>query len=216
MLSFYQNLNLLLGFAGAFYHEALQVPPLLPEYLNHPVQIVVQSSPDWQLWVGAGATLLGAAIGAGLGAWGAYKSSLKAGIGLQRRDKLEQSLTLIDDIGRSWGEVLAQINDCLRQDDMQAARDIVWENYASLDYKLCQELRLLARLYSNNAAADLASNIETNVYLAWSHLTDIKSGRYGTYPFSESSSFQGYISEFIRDLEQLKSMLISELSLIRR
>ncbi|MCF2911899.1 hypothetical protein [Halomonas sp. Cn5-12] len=80
------------------------MPPLLPEYLSQPVQIIVQtaSADTWPVWVGAAATLGGAAIGAGLGAWlgakGAYSATDKANKAEFRRQGLKEALQMADRI----------------------------------------------------------------------------------------------------------------------
>ncbi|MDP4557983.1 hypothetical protein Q9247_09835 [Halomonas meridiana] len=87
------------------------MPPLLPEYLSQPVQVVIQSSADWQVWVGAGATLLGAAIGAAGGSIGAYIASNKANRKHARRHKLGEALSLVieieQDMYRAIGSIVA-------------------------------------------------------------------------------------------------------------
>lgn len=74
------------------------MPPLLPEYLSQPVQIVVQSVPPtdwWPVWVAASATLIGSALGAALGGLVAYRGTIKANHSLIKRAKLEEALSLI-------------------------------------------------------------------------------------------------------------------------
>ncbi len=71
-------------------------------------------------------------------------------------------------------------------------------------------------LYYNEAASKLTQNLCLNVYMAWGHLTDIDSGRYGHYPLLEDESFRSYIRNFNFYSAELRAMLISELSLKRR
>ncbi|MGY0552366.1 hypothetical protein ACW17M_04045 [Vreelandella sp. 2A-K22] len=73
------------------------MPPLLPEYLNQPVQIVVQSQQtDWWALVAAGLfTLVGAALGAWYGGRSAYKNTVKAQIDAVKRQKLEEALSIV-------------------------------------------------------------------------------------------------------------------------
>lgn len=74
------------------------MPPLLPEYLSQPVQIVVQSSStDWVALLAGGVfTLLGALSGAWLGAKGAYASTVKARKHELYMQKLDEIISLID------------------------------------------------------------------------------------------------------------------------
>lgn len=76
------------------------MPPLLPEYLSQPVQIVYQSpSTDWEAIIAGGLfTLLGAAAGAGLGGWVAYRASIRAGQKIVNQSKVEEALTLLSRI----------------------------------------------------------------------------------------------------------------------
>ncbi len=78
-------------------YEALKLPPLLPEHLQ-PVQVVVQSTADWQVWVGAGTTLIGAAIGAGLGSVGAYIATNRAHRLHTRRHKIREALLVVGEL----------------------------------------------------------------------------------------------------------------------
>lgn len=76
------------------------MPPLLPEYLSQPVQIVIDApSTDWSAIVAGGLfTLAGAAIGAGLGSVGAYLATNRANRLHARRHKLSDALSLVGEI----------------------------------------------------------------------------------------------------------------------
>lgn len=72
------------------------MPPLLPEYLSQPLQIVIESpTTDWSAVVASGLfTLTGAAIGAWLGGRQGYKSALKAGQRINQQSKIEECMLL--------------------------------------------------------------------------------------------------------------------------
>lgn len=67
------------------------------------------SIPWLEIGVGAVATLGGAALGAGLGARGAYSASVRAGRHLVRREKLEEALLLLDRVTRRDREEMERL-----------------------------------------------------------------------------------------------------------
>lgn len=133
------------------------MPPLLPDLLNQPVQIVVQSSsPDW--W-GIGGTIVGAALGAGLGAWlgavGARKAAFKAGVGLTRQSKIEEVLILLDEVTKAGDFYLEVVESCLRmtQTIHQAKENCDIENVSVLQEK-AEKIYVLVRLHAPVAVED--------------------------------------------------------------
>ncbi|MGE6778276.1 hypothetical protein ACQKFL_11615 [Vreelandella titanicae] len=67
------------------------MPPLLPEYLSKPLQIVVEAPTTdwWPVILGAAATVGGAALGAYLGARYSYRATIKAQSDIDLVNKLE-------------------------------------------------------------------------------------------------------------------------------
>ncbi|WP_445012185.1 hypothetical protein [Vreelandella stevensii] len=77
------------------------MPPLLPEYLSQPLDVAIQSFPStdwWPIWFAAIATLLGSFGGAWVGGRYAYKSTVKANAELLKRQRLEEALTIVNDM----------------------------------------------------------------------------------------------------------------------
>lgn len=76
------------------------MPPLLPEYLNQPAQVVLQSQQtDWLALMAAGLfTLVGAGLGAWYGGRAAYRNTVKAQHSIIQRQKLEEAMSIILDL----------------------------------------------------------------------------------------------------------------------
>lgn len=85
------------------------MPPLLPEYLSQPIQVIVQSLPEpteWPVWLSSElATLIGSFGGALIGGLVAYLGTLKAHSKTLKREKGEQILVGIE-------QCIAQIKNC--------------------------------------------------------------------------------------------------------
>lgn len=75
------------------------MPPLLPEYLSQPLQIVVESpTTDWKAITAGGIfTLIGAGIGAGLGAYFSYMAATRAQKKVVLEEKRERILKLCEE-----------------------------------------------------------------------------------------------------------------------
>ena len=75
------------------------MPPLLPEYLSLPLQIVVEApETDWKAVIAGGFfTLLGAGIGAGLGAYFSYMAATRAQKKVALEEKRERILKLCEE-----------------------------------------------------------------------------------------------------------------------
>ncbi len=173
MLSFYQNLNLLLGFAGAFHHEALQVPPLLPEYLDQavmqslpePIHIVIQSLPtDWNLiCVTAAATVLGSFGGALIGGLVAYKGTMKANNSLLKRQKLEEALAIIIDLKSPVKNMALKLSISSFGDGGVKDSKFINNNISITNYQDAKRLETLLRIYGNKLfliAKDFCSSLD--------------------------------------------------------
>jgi len=142
-------------YAEALPFEVLQVPPLLPEHLiSQPVQIVAQSSPEWQVWVGSGATLLGAAIGAGVGGWVAYKGTLKANLSLVNRSKLEECQALLLQMQRLNRDELGQVINELRTGDHLTAKAFIQELEPDQIEHVANRIHALIRLHARELESE--------------------------------------------------------------
>ncbi|TVU89407.1 hypothetical protein [Vreelandella titanicae] len=126
------------------------MPPLLPEYLSQPVQIVIQSpSTDWFIVLAGGAfTLAGAAFGAWLGARGAYKSTLKANRSIVNQSKLEECLKLIDEMQVIYTPVLRSLGSMPNAHGLVEAKAHVSIINPEAMVDLARRIHTLAKLHA--------------------------------------------------------------------
>ncbi|MGP8291768.1 hypothetical protein ACT3OH_16000 [Vreelandella zhanjiangensis] len=138
------------------------MPPLLPEYLSQPVQIVIQSpSTEWgPVLIGAAATLIGAAVGAGLGAFFSYRAALRASQRAFALDKAEALYSLAESCKsdlRKWHHYYSKIPSSVMFQEQQEKNNLYSETVERFD-KLYEQLHI----YAND------NNIDRN-YLLKSH-----------------------------------------------
>ncbi|QPI65922.1 hypothetical protein [Vreelandella venusta] len=88
------------------------MPPLLPEYLSQPVQVIIQApTVDWMTVICAGLfTLGGAALGAWLGAKGAYAASVKASNHQAHLNRIKRILPIIDRLSQKFRSFSAHVD----------------------------------------------------------------------------------------------------------
>ena len=99
------------------------MPPLLLEYLREPVQVVVQSLPDneiWPIYLSALATLVGSFGGALLGGWAAYKGTKKVYLESERKAKLEKIYLELFSCRRKYIDLLKGVQHVADRDDYKA------------------------------------------------------------------------------------------------
>lgn len=125
------------------------MPPLLPEYLSQTARIIFEApSTDWgPVLVGAAATLFGAALGAGIGGYVAYRGSVRANNSLLQRQKLEEAFSMLlrlEGHVRSIRTLVTHMPQC-------AAIDIENEKASkalySLEFSDVERLRTLLKIY---------------------------------------------------------------------
>lgn len=152
------------------------MPPLLPEYLSQPVQVVVQSVPPtewWPVWVAAGATLVGSFGGALVGGRVAYKSAVKANDALLRRQKLEEALMVVSDIEEKLSPIMGSISaDASGLTD--GGRKRIKESSKMLNFSLTLKLRTLLKIYKPDLA-DTANALHIRLVLVQSRARNIES-----------------------------------------
>ena len=140
------------------------MPPLLPEYLSQPVKIIVEtpSAESWPVWVGAAATLCGAALGAWLGAKGAYRAAEKASKAEFRRQGLKEALYVADQIDLDVLKFVGSIiGDASGVSDGGAAR--IKETSQLIDLSLTIRLRSLLKLH-HKELSDKANSLHTTLF----------------------------------------------------
>ncbi|WP_433925058.1 hypothetical protein ACN06F_09150 [Vreelandella sp. 21] len=137
------------------------MPPLLPEYLSQPVQIVVQSLPPgepWPIWLAAAATLLGSFGGALIGGLVAYRGTLKANSRLVRQSKLEECLTLIDDMESVHASNLKTLSNVLRRGgSIENAQAVIAGFDRFKNVEVAKKIKSIAKLHApeTNDCADM-------------------------------------------------------------
>ncbi|MBS3668044.1 hypothetical protein [Vreelandella boliviensis] len=169
------------GFAGAFCYEALRVPPLLPEFLSPPVQIVVQSLPpaeSWPIWASAAATLIGSFGGALIGGLVAYRGALKANSRLVRQSKLEECLTLIDDMESVHVSNLKMLSNVLRRGGtLENAQSLINVFEHSNNVEVAKKIKSIAKLHAPEVS-DYADKLLTQALFANQLFQDISLRRW--------------------------------------
>lgn len=127
--------------------------PLLPEYLPKAVQIVVESpSSDW--WSIA-ATVFGAALGAGVGGWVAYKGTLKANRSLVNQSKLEECLTLVDQMRNDYESALRDLGVISEAHGLSSAeanaiaKDVIGKSELDGMVSLARQIHTLVKLHAH-------------------------------------------------------------------
>lgn len=126
------------------------MPPLLPEYLSLPFQIVVEAPPtDWWVVTAGGLfTLIGAGLGAGLGGWVAYRGTLKANRSIVKQSKLEECMALVDEIKVTHLRKLRELRRCLKAGGISSARHVIDDIHIKDMFESATKVHALTRLHA--------------------------------------------------------------------
>lgn len=188
------------------------MPPLLPEPLNQPVQIVVQSQPTdwWSIGATVVGTLLGAALGAGLGAWGSYKATVKAGYGQVRRAKIEEALSIISGYKKDDLKLAHETHCLIHSGLLTKASTKARNELCREDVLVSSRLSVLASVYFEHLQ-DMVDELAKVLFVTRDLLSDIgnklNEGLAGEY-INVLRDFKKSLSKCI---ERLHSALVAEL-----
>ncbi|MDN3561704.1 hypothetical protein [Vreelandella neptunia] len=117
--------------------------PFLPELLDEPIQIIIQSTPtDW--W-SIGGTVLGAAIGAGLGAYFSYFAAKRAAKADKIHDNAKSAVKLIELCRSDIHEAERLYIECLRSNSNEIYQER--QNAFKIASDRANELHLLLAIY---------------------------------------------------------------------
>ena len=102
------------------------MPPLLPEYLNQPVQVAIESplSVDTDWWAIIG-TFAGSIVGALIGGLVAYVATFRANRNLVNQAKLEECLTLVVELRSKYVPILNALRSMPSAHGIEPAKEIV-------------------------------------------------------------------------------------------
>lgn len=129
------------------------MPPLLPEYLSQPLQIIVEApSTDW-LAVTAGGlfTLIGALAGALIGALGASRVAQKSNEDHFKRQGLVSISDAVFDVEQEVsGKVASIVLEALNKSD--GREDRIKELASTIDASLTLRLKNLTKAYEKSLA----------------------------------------------------------------
>ncbi|MDW0357703.1 hypothetical protein Q8G38_00065 [Halomonas venusta] len=161
------------------------MPPLLPEYLSQPIQVIVQSLPEpteWPVWLSSElATLIGSFGGALIGGLVAYLGTLRAHSKTLKREKGEQILVGIE-------QCVAQIKNC----DHYRGQNTINSSMAFDDYYPKHDLE---------AQVDKAIKVSTE-FIA---LTNLYFRSHSSQVSAVSDSLQEWRKNFINSLGKWES-----------
>ena len=144
-------------------------------FLLHQCQARMTSSGlDAGDWLTALTTLTGAAGGAGIGAWGAYRATVKANNHTLQRSKLEEAYSALDEVVTTRTEQMVTVRDMLKHLDATEVR------------RYAQQLGIHGHLLAANRLATLVK-----FYLSESAEQQV----------FELTAVQFYFDRFVRDLE---------------
>lgn len=131
------------------------MPPLLPEYLSQPVQVVIGSSisVDTDL-LAIAATVVGSASGALIGGLVAYIGTMRANRALVRQAKLEEYLTLVAEIQSVYQPVLYSLRSMPSTLGISPAKEIIEPFSAKELVDITKKINTLSRLHAKPLLED--------------------------------------------------------------
>lgn len=190
------------------------MPPLLAEYLPETLQIILKpAATDWKaVWLGAGATLLGAAIGAWVGGKKGYESALKAGQRLNKQSKVEECTLLALKIQSLLMEEDIQTDPVARPVNAFGMQDNLFDEEALKQFnEAADRLHALVDLY-NFASLPIAQDLMKTAF----HLSRLTKQLLRYSRMSQEFSDAGELLQLRRSLlRQMRSLVRTLLATLK-
>lgn len=181
-----------------------------PFLLSH-VPAVVQTVTDWNaVWVGAGATFLGAMLGAGIGAWGSYVASSKAGYRLAKRAKLEEALGILNEHRERELSLVEELLPLLRRVRIQEAGMAINKVWQDLDPTVSRRLATLIEAYFSSRT-ELVEDVRKGILNVHSTCKMIRRGLPGDGSAGSYETLRGLRQELSKNIDILHDELVREL-----